>query len=182
MTSEDKTTFDSAMNMIIESMKQNIPNELFWQTEMQDIGFGINCNVIEYKNKINSLLSMYFCNITGVDRDIRLSYFLHEISMIHLGNNNFAKYYVYKLLNLYKNNSHISMLKPIIDDYLSKYNIDILETKYEQTLNIIIAIYNESLISFKMIERITFDNRETMFNKIFDLNDEMAHTIFCKTK
>jgi hypothetical protein len=114
MTSEDKTTFDSALEMIIKSMKENISNELFWQTEMQDIGFGINCNVVEYKNKINSILTMYFCNITAVDRAIRLSYFLHEISRIHLGNNDFAKYYVYKMLNLYKDNAHISMLQPII--------------------------------------------------------------------
>ena len=29
MTSEDKTTFDSALEMIIKSMKENISNELF---------------------------------------------------------------------------------------------------------------------------------------------------------
>ena len=182
MTSEDKTTFDSALEMIIESMKKNISNELFWQTEMQDIGFGINCNVIEYKDKIKSILTMYFCNITAVDRAIRLPYFLHEISMIHLGNNDFAKYYVYKMLNLYKDNVHISMLKPIINDYLSKYNLDILETKYTQSLNVINAIYTNTLISFKVIERITFENRESMFNEIFDLDEETAQTIFCKTK
>ena len=182
MTSEDKTTFDSALEMIIKSMKENISNELFWQTEMQDIGFGINCNVIEYKDKIKSILTMYFCNITAVDRAIRLSYFLHEISRIHLGNNDFAKYYVYKMLNLYKDNVHISMLKPIINDYLSKYNLDILETKYTQSLNVINAIYTNTLISFKVIERITFENRESMFNEIFDLDEETAQTIFCKTK
>ena len=182
MTSESKQTFNTALELIFDSMSDNIQNDLFWQTEMQDIGFGITCDIIEGSKNLKPLLTMYFLQITKVDRAIRLQYFTDEIAMIHISNNNFAKYILYRMLSLYKDNLHISMLKPIITDFLSRHNVDILETKYNQSLQLIHSIYTKSLISFKMLQEITFENRETKFDEIYELDPEMAQTIFCKTK
>ena len=182
MTSENKQTFNTALEMIFDSMSSNIHNELFWQTEMQDIGFGITCDIIEGSKNLKSLLTMYFLQITGVDRAIRLQYFTDEIAAIHISTNNFAKYIVYRMLSHYKDNVHISMLKPIINDFLSRHNVDILETKYNQSLQIIKGISTKTLISFKLLQEITFENREAKFDEIYELDSEMAQTLFCKTK